>query len=192
MRATLPVHARTVQPYSPSKILRSACVLLIAVSVGGCGYTTGSLISKQYKTIYVEAFENKVLYGSEAHRALYMPLLETDVRNAIVDRFLFDGNLRVAREEIADLTMKGALTGYERDVLRYTSGNDPEEYRIRIVVSLELWDGVKQKVLWKEPRFVGETTYFTTGPFAKAENTALQDALTDIARRIVERTIEDW
>ena len=45
---------------------------------------------------------------------------------------------------------------------------------------------------WTESNFVGETTYFTSGSLAKSENVAIQDALTDLARRIVERTIEDW
>jgi len=40
--------------------------------------------------------------------------------------------------------------------------------------------------------FTGNTSYFTTGTQAKSEATAVNDALTDLARRIVERTVEQW
>jgi len=48
------------------------------------------------------------------------------------------------------------------------------------------------KVLWEEPSFAGEVTYFTTGPQGQPQSSALATALTDLATRVVERTIENW
>jgi hypothetical protein len=67
-----------------------------------------------------------------------------------------------------------------------------EEYRLNLVVNLKLWDNKENKLVWQENRFTGETTYFTMGPQAKSEDSAMNDALTDLARRIVERTVEQW
>ena len=176
--------------YLPSVFF--SAVFFLGVFLSGCGYSTRSLLPGNIRTIHIPPFKNKVAYTTENTRRLYLPLLELKVRNAVADRFLFDGHLRVEESERADVVLKGDLIGYERDVLRYTDNNDVLEYRIRITVSLELWDAVKEKTIWTEPSFSGETTFFATGAQAKSENTALEEALTDLARRIVERTIEDW
>ncbi len=167
-------------------------VFLICSSLTGCGYSTRSLLPGHIKTIYVAPFKNNVVYTTESSRNLYFPLLEVNVRNATVDRFLFDGHLKVEDGETADIILKGSLLNYQRDALRYTDSNDVLEYRLQIFVSLELLDSKTGEVIWQEPNFVGETTYFPTGALAKTEAQALQDALTDLARRIVERTVEDW
>ncbi len=178
-----------------NQFLRSSIFLplcFLAIILSGCGYSTRSLLPSSIKTIHIAPFKNKISYSSDNQRNLYLPLLEIKVRSAVADRFLFDGHMRVKDSEIADVILKGDLIGYEREVLRYTDNNDVQEYRIRITVSIELWDTHEKKSLWSEPSFAGEATYFLTGAQAKSEDTALQDALTDLARRIVERTIEDW
>lgn|SRR3989338_5544925 len=158
----------------------------------GCGYSTRSVALGKLKTIYIEPFRNKIAYGAETNRNLYIPLLEIKLTNAVVDRFLFDGNLKVAKKDDTDLILKGELINYERSPLRYTDNNDVQEYRITITASLTLWDNAKGQERWTEPAFSGDTTYFTIGTLAKSENAAIEAALVDIAKRIVERTVEDW
>lgn len=172
-------------------ILIPSSIMLI-----GCGYSAGSLLPAHLKTIYVDNFKNKIEIGREvtesARYMLYRPGLENDVTDAIVNRFVFDGNLRITTEENADLVLKGNLVGYRQDALRYDSNDDVEEYRINITVDMELMDIVNDKPLWKEMGFMGESTYMTTGRFATSEDTAREDAIEDLARRIVERAIEGW
>jgi hypothetical protein len=158
----------------------------------GCGYSARSALSSSLKTIHVELFDNQVDFTSEGQRNVYLPLLEVKVRNAIVDRFQFDGNLKIAKGDNADLVLKGSLTSYERDALRYTDADDVEEYRVRVVVSLVLLKSGQEEPRWTEPSFGGEATYFVTGASATSEDSAVVEAMEDLARRIVERTIEDW
>jgi len=158
----------------------------------GCGYTTKSTLAGHLKTIYVEPFKNSISYSSEGRRNLYFPLLEVDARNAIISRFLFDGNLKIAREGEADLILKGELIRYERNGLSFTDNDDVKEYRIHIYVSLELFDTHINEIFWTEPSFIGEATYFVSGPQVKSEEAAVDEAIVDLARRIVERTIENW
>ena len=169
-------------------------LLLIAISVFSlsCGYSTRSTLPSNYRTIYVNPFKNNILYDKEGSRNLYLPLLEQKVRNAIINRFLFDGALKIAKSEQADLILKGELINYERGGLRFTDEDNVQEYRITITVSLELWDPVKQEVVWSESSFSGEATYIVSGAQAKSEDTAVAEAITDLARRVVERTVEDW
>ena len=176
------------------KYLLPRCLILalLCALVSSCGYSARALLPSRFKTVHIAPFKNKISYTSDEARETYFPLLEIKIRNAVADRFLFDGNLKVDNSEQADLLLKGELIGYQRDGLRYTENEDVQEYRIRIEVSLQLWDSEKNELLWEEPSFSADTTYFLTGPLAKSETTAVEDALKDLARRVVERTIEDW
>ena len=164
--------------------------LLMVLS--SCGYTTGSLLPSSFHTIHVEPFENKIEFVSENVRGLYVPLLETKIRTAVIGRFQLDGHLRLSDSDKSDLVLKGTLTGFERDDLRTDDNQNVQEYRLRITVSLTMMDQTTGRVFYSEPSFSGESTYFTSGPQAKSESSALNDTLTDLARRIVERTIENW
>ena len=173
-----------------------ACSLLLLINLSGCGYTSRSLLAEKYKTIYIPQFANQIDITKEADTAnkykLYRPLLEQDVTQAVIDRFLFDGTLKPGKAQGTDLTLEGALVEFRLDPLRYTNLEDVEEYRVNIVVNLKLTDNKENKILWQENYFTGDSTYFTTGPAAKSEDTAISDAINDLTRRIVERTVEQW
>ena len=173
-------------------MVRNILCILLALSIAGCGYTTGSLLPSKYRKIAIQPFQNKIPYTDENKSGLYVPLLETNVRTAVIDRFLFDGNLRIADPDKADLVLSGNLTSIEQDDLRQDVNQNVQEYRIRIIVSLVLTDVATGKVLWTEPSFGGETTYFLTGTQAQTQSAAIDAALTDLATRIVERTVENW
>ena len=57
---------------------------------------------------------------------------------------------------------------------------------------MELTNNKTGVVMWKEKGFAGETTYRTSGSLAKSDDAAVNDAIDDLARRIVERTVEAW
>jgi len=170
--------------------------LLSVAILSGCGYTTRSMISDKFKTIYVMPFINRVDITNEADAAskyrIYRPMLETEVTRYVNNRYLFDGNLKPVKKELADLILKGEVVEFRKDPLRYLDNDEVSEYRINLVVNISLWDTKEDKLVWQENSFTGDTTYFTSGSQAKAENVAVNDALKDLARRIVERTVEEW
>ena len=172
--------------------LRVFSFLLLSCICFGCGYTTRTTLPGNFKTIYIADFANEIIFTTERVRNVYFPLLEINVRNNIVDRFMFDGYLRVVDKDDADLVLKGTLKGYQRDALRYTDNDDVEEYRVRIIIALELFDVENQEVAWSESGFVGEATYFLTGSQVTTEESAVNNAIIDLAKRVVERTVEDW
>ena len=174
------------------KFFALAIVVLLSFSSIRCGYSTNLLIASGVRSIHVEPFKNNVQYTSEFKRDIYLHLLEVKIRNAVINRFQFDGHLRIVKPDKADLILRGALVGYERNVLRRTDNDEVEEYRIHILVDLVLWDPEKEKVVWEERNFAGEATYFLTGPNAESESSAVDRSVTDLAHRVVERSIEDW
>jgi len=186
------------------KALLRQIVLLVTgysllVSITGCGYTTRSMISNQFHTIYIPPFVNKIDITKEtdvgSKYRIYRPSMETDVTRAVTNKYLFDGNLRPVKSANADLILKGELVEYRQDPLRYTDNDEVEEYRINIIVNLSLWDTKENKLVWQEINFTGNFTYFTsftkTGT-PKTQDVAVNDAINDLARRIVERTVEQW
>jgi len=182
--------------------LATTCCLLTA-GLTGCGYTTRSMLYGKYNTIYVAPFLNKVDVTQESFSAnkyrIYRPMLETDITKKVINRYLFDGNLKIAKEPAADLVLKGELIEYRKDPLSYTTNTeDVTEYRVNIYVNLSLWDTKENKLLWQENSFNGNYSFFTS--FASAgvsrgntsEDSAVNSAIEDLARRIVERTVEQW
>lgn len=169
---------------------------LLSTVMAGCGYTTKSYIGP-YETIYVMPFKNSIditnVKSDYVNYISYYPLLESTITQAVVNRFTFDGNLKIAREENADLIIKGELISYQRGALRYALDNETvQEYRLNLIVNIGLYKGKDGTQIWQKDSFAGETTYFISGPNAKSEKAALDAAISDLARRIVEEVVEAW
>jgi hypothetical protein len=118
--------------------------------------------------------------------------MEVDLTKAVISRYQFTGLLRPARPEQADCRLEGELIDFRRDALRYNASSQVEEWRLNLVVNLRFVDQTTDIVLWEENGFTGDTTYFALGTNAESESRALDRAVTDLARRIVEHTVESW
>lgn len=162
----------------------------------GCGYSTSRLLPARYQVIYVEPFENQVPVTEElSERFGYrsdLPGLEEDVTRGVIDRFLFDGNLRITtQEEKADLILVGKITDFFRQAIRRADDNEVEEYRLNLVALVTVRDRAG-KALFEDTELVADATYFLTGASATPETVALKNLITDFSRRVVERVIENW
>ncbi len=170
-------------------------IFAFMLCLAGCGYSTRiiSPAMEGIKTIYVEPFKNNVDYGTErGEKNLYVPMMEVKVTEGVINRFITDGLLKISRSGEADIVLKGALLNYRRDGLRFDDDDNAQEYRITILVSLQLMNARTNEVLWTEPSFGGEATYFLTGSHAIPESEAIDKAVKDLAQRVIERTVEDW
>ncbi|MFA5319684.1 MAG: LPS assembly lipoprotein LptE [Candidatus Omnitrophota bacterium] len=176
--------------------LTAVASLTVCLGLSSCGYTTRSMINSSYKTIYITPFVNKVditgEFDSTSGYKVYRPMLESDITRTLTRRFLMDGNLKPVDKDNADLILKGELVEFRRDPLRYNTDNEVDEYRMNLLVNISLWEAGADKPLWEERNFTGDTTYFVRGAATKSENSAVNDALLDLSRRIVERTVEQW
>lgn len=175
---------------------RSALAALLALSLAGCGYSASRLLPAEYRTIYVEGFDNKIPITEEfSERVGYItniPQLEEKVTREVIDRFLFDGNLRVTNKpETADLLLTGELRDFYRQAVRRQEDSAVEEYRLNLTVSLRLRDR-EGKTILEEPNLVADSTYFRSGSLARTETAAVDDLVTDFSRRVVEWVIEYW
>ena len=162
----------------------------------GCGYTTRPGLPSQYKTVYIKPFVNKidltVLSTNQQQFPIYRHGMEVDLTSEVINRYQFTGLLRPARADTADCRLEGELLEFRRDPLRFDASQQVEEWRLNIVVNLRFIDQTTNTVLWEEQGLTGDTTYFATGANTESETSALSRARTDLARRIVERSVESW
>jgi len=180
--------------------LLSVWVVLL-LCVPGCGYTTRSMISSKYRYIYITPFVNKVDFSQESAVAskykIYRPMLETEITKAVINKYIFDGNLKIKEKTAADLVLKGELVEFRKDPLRYSESDEVDEYRLNILVNISLWDNRENRMLWEEKNFTGDYTYFPvtstlTNVAKKSDDQAVVEGVKDLARRVVERTVEQW
>ena len=181
-------------PASGFRLLASSCLILCLT--GGCGYTTRPGLASYLKTIYVTPFINKIdvtqLGTGDERFPIYRHQMEVDLTREVINRYQFTGLLRPASADRADCRLEGELVEFRRDALRYDASQQVEEWRLNIVVNLKFFDQRANTLLWEEGRFTGDTTYFALGSNVESESQALNRALTDLARRIVERSVENW
>ncbi len=177
-------------------VRRCAGLAGLLLAAGGCGYTTRPGLPAHLQTVYVAPFVNKIditqLTTGSNRFPIYRHKMEVDLTNAVVDRYQFTGLLRPAGAERADCRLEGELVQFRRDALRYNSSQQVEEWRLSIVVNLKFFDQKAGTLLWQALQFTGDTTYFALGPHVESESAALSRAVTDLAQRIVERTVESW
>ncbi len=175
-------------------ILKIFAVGLIAVC-GGCGYTTKSNLPENLKRIHVAPVKNGVDLSSEISEKtpfrVYRPGLEVELTNAIINRFIFDGQLKVTGPDKADAVVEATLADYRRDALRYNQTDEVQEYRLSVSMDVVVTQKTDQKVLWRD-RVTGDTTFFLSGTRSISEDQAAAKAVEDAARRVVEKTIEYW
>ncbi|MCX7927183.1 MAG: LPS assembly lipoprotein LptE [Candidatus Omnitrophica bacterium] len=171
-------------------------IILMCVNLSSCGYTSRSLIKERFNSIYIKEIKNAIEITEEsdfsARYKVNWPKIENDIKRELIARFITDGTLKVSEEQTADVILEAEVIEFRRDPLRYSTNDEVEEYRLNIAVNLVLWDAKTQTQLWQEKHFTGDTTYFTRGPLAKTEDSAVNEAIKDLCRRIVERVVEQW
>ena len=162
----------------------------------GCGYSTHAVLTSGEASVYVDNFKNKIDVTSEISDEkiyyAYTPGAEANITRLIIDRFIADGTYEIKEEKDAQFLLVGSLIDFRREPLRYDTNDNVTEYRISIAVDIELFDSVTGELVWEEKTFAGEATYRTSGQYSKSESTATEEAIEDLARRIVERTVENW
>ena len=163
--------------------------------VAGCGYSHKSLLPSDVRTIYVAPVKNTIdltgEIGEKQRFRVTRPGVEVELTNAIRNRFIFDGTLKVVSTPTADTVLEAKLVDYRRDALRYSEGDDIQEYRLSVVLDVTVYRVKDRKVLWRGGT-AGDTSFFLSGAHALSEDEAVVKAVEDVAQRVVEKTVELW
>ena len=122
-------------------------VLLGVLFCAGCGYTMTGTLPEGVQTIAVPTFKNSI---SQSDRYTYEAGLEIDLTNAVLDRLLYDGNLKVAKLQDADSVLLGDIVRYEQESIRYNETEGVRQYRLFIVVHLVFKNQNTGEIIWEE------------------------------------------
>lgn len=167
-------------------IIASFLTLLI---IAGCGYTAGSLVPGHIKTIYVESFKNET----------NEPDIDIEATNNIKDRFAWNGQLEIVNDkDQADSMLSGTITDYEKQPLAFGDNDEITEYRLVITVDMVFYDLINDKVIWQEEDFKVDSEYYSTlreQKFSSAQidrEKLIENVTDELAREVVNRTVEGW
>lgn len=178
-----------IQSGKNGQIYKAISALILLLSLAGCGYTQKVVLPGGIQTIYVQTFKNAI---PAAEIYAYRPGLEMDVTSAVIKRFNFDGNLRVVSKEKADAVLEGSIIAYEQEALRFTTADRPLEQRLHLVVDIKLINQKTSEVIFHEPNFSGTTLFELNDEQGARRISAAEDAVTALAKNIVDRVVEDW
>ncbi|MBI1977721.1 MAG: LptE family protein [Candidatus Omnitrophica bacterium] len=162
-----------------------ACLFVIV----GCGYTQEAQIPGGVKTIAIRTFKSEI---PPQEQYAYRPGLEIELTNALIDRFIFDGNLKVVDEKRAEAILEGSIISFEQEGLRFDRLESVEEYRLFLVVKFKLIDRRTNKVLIEEPNFSGRAEFFVNRNPSNNRITSANTATFDLAKSLVNRIVEEW
>lgn len=170
-------------------------VLFMSLVCAGCGYHTGSLMSdKNIRAIHVQNFRNSTFDVKLSHVNRTSKFgIESKLTDEVMRRFMLDGTLKVTSKEASDVIMEGEVTGYSISPRSFdeTDRRIVAAYGISITAEVRLLDSRTGEIFWVDDISKG-ATYYLTGSIARSEEDAVTDAMLELARDIVIRTVEGW
>jgi hypothetical protein len=168
-------------------LLFSWSVVMTACTLIGCGVYSfsGSSLPSHIRTVAVPIFDNETLEFELANQ----------VTDAITDRFIKDGRLKVTGETRADAVIEGRITSYENKVHNYTAGDVPVDYIVVLRVAVLFRDAVKNREIWKDEKLVVSAVYLASGGSGDGlndEESARTQAISELSEDVLARTMEQW
>jgi len=145
----------------------------------GCGYTTSTQLPGHIRSVYIPTFENET---SEF-------LLAQQITNGITEEFLSETSLRISNSEDADAIIKGKVFGFRDEPVTFDSGGNVSTRRVRILISVEFYDQVEKKVIWKSERLEEFGDYEND---TELEEDGTGRAVAKIAEDIITNAFRGW
>jgi outer membrane lipopolysaccharide assembly protein LptE/RlpB len=155
---------------------------LLAVVLGGCGYSFRGNLPEHIQTVAVPIFTNRTAE----------PGVENFLTSAVVEAFSTNGRLRVVRREEADAILEGEVVAYTVQSIAYDSQANVRQYRLLVTMNLRMRDVRREAVLFEEKSVREKADFQVQNAVSQTisrEESAVRSAATDIARAIVSLTV---
>lgn len=162
---------------------RGLGLVLAAVLLAGCGYSTRGSLPDHIKTVAVPIFKNRTLE----------PGVESAITSGVVNAFSSGGRVKVVPVEEADAILQGEVVGYSLDGLSFDTNANVRAYRLRLVLNVEFRDVRKSAMLWRQEG-LSETSDFqvagqVSDTIARGQG-AVQQAAAEIGRKVVNLAVD--
>ena len=119
--------------------------------------------------------------------------LEDKFMLRVQDEFTRGGQYPLVTESLADGVILADIKRYINEPISYDENNIVQEKKLWVLVDIQFWDKVQNKILWQEPNLQGIHRYFVEslpGGISEEESRAI--IWDKLARDIFKRTIEGF
>ncbi len=164
-----------------SRARRALWAAAVAVMLVGCGYNTGSLVSREYSSIYVPIWENFTF-----RRGLEFRLTELLQRE--IER---KTHLKLTTEGRADTKLTGEIVDFDQRVLTEDLLDNPVETQVTVVVNFR-WEDLRTGQTIVREVALSQTAEAIPGRGEVPGGAAATEAFEDLAERIVEKMESSW
>ena len=158
----------------------------VALLSGCAGYTWGTSVPEEYRTVAVPVFENLTEVSEMGPTVTQYTLRE----------FQREGSFKVVRPddaaiEVAAIEVQGVIRKMTRLGIAYdrARGMRASEYRYEILADVAFVDRRKGKVLLERKGLKGETTFLTQNDLLTGQKNAAARIAQDLARQIVNEAL---
>ena len=162
-------------------VLLHVALCAAALTSGCAGYTWGTSVPEEYRTVAVPVFEN---------------LTEVSEIGPIVTQYTLrefqrEGSFKVVRPSDAAIEVQGVLRRISRGVASYdrTGSMRANEYRYVVFADVTFVDKRNGKVLLERKGITGETTFLTQNDLLTGQKNASARIAQDIARQVVNEAV---
>lgn len=178
---------KELKAYIPLAVLAVFCAC--ASTTGGAGGPVGKVIKSITGEPVVPRAANRILVVDFRGAAGGQGLRDT-LGIRVRELLAADGRLAVVADEAgADLVLEGVVTGYETRPLRYNEMGLALSKRMRITVSVRLFDRNRGREIFFEREIQAFEEFSDTEPPVVPEAAALDRVINALAKRISQQTI---
>ena len=157
---------------------------LLCAVLFSCSYSVYSNAYPHLKKIAVRAFENRT---SEFD-------LGDKVLNGLSEQFQKDGRLKLVTQQ-PDCTLEGEITSLDENVFSYDSGNNVQDYMLRLTCSVTFTDLINNQTIYENKNLVLSEAYAVSSEStakSKSKEEATDELITQLFRNIVQNSLETW
>lgn len=157
---------------------------LLVVLVAGCGVYSASTgrVDDSIKRVAVRYLENLT---SE-------PNIGVELADAIILALQTDNTLKVVEEGGSDTILSGSVVRYKLKEAFAQEDLTVNQYQVQISVILDLQYRATGEKIFTKKRFSGTGNYILDDPNGTTEQTARDEAATEIVKDILALVVEGW
>lgn len=153
--------------------------LMMCGGLTGCkGYTCGSPVPENLRTVHVAAFENNTLY----------PMAGSMVTQHLMRSMTEDGTFTLTTLDAAPLRIHGKVSGLDTRTVRYDHNNVilPTEYRVTISAVIYVYNTQTGEMLLNGQTVTAEDYLLTRNDYT----TGMMDALPALSAKLAQNILE--
>jgi len=171
------------------KIMKPAGVLLLLLTSLGLCSCVDVVVHPG-----MPAYMSKIAIPTFLNRT-GQPNLENELTQQFSQDFQVDGRVEVTEPDRANALLLGTITTYQLEPMLMDVHNNPQQYKMRLILYLALKDVKAGKNLWVEEKFEDSVTYYAANNLNVApenEQDARKRLIHKLSARLIARVIEGF